>query len=547
MPKLQFNDHILELQPGATLFEHAERAEIKLPHTCQQRGSCHECLVRVLEGAAALSPPTASERFLRQDFRLACQARIEREDLEIRVHAPRRGAPQIAAEGKTRDCALDPCVTRGAGDWILLDGEPVWQSRGPICGVAVDIGTTTVVARLVDLESGELRATHSFENPQTFGGPDVMGRISYDGETGNHELQRVLTAYLNHSIGEMAEQAGIAREDIYEVVAAGNATMRDLFFGLDVQGIGRRPFQSLTEREWREGRRATTALAQHPARLGLRINNRGRVYGPPLIACHVGADTSACLAAIELDREERTIVMMDIGTNTELVLGNRERILCASCPAGPAFEGGQIACGMPGLEGAIEALRINGHGVEYRTIGGGRPAGICGSGLIDAMGELLRTGGMNMLGRIAAADGRFWIDRAHGLYLGDPDLSNLAQAKGANITGIVLLARRFGIALDQIDTFYLAGGFARFINIEQAMRIGMIPHLPAEKYDKIGNAAMEGATAMLRSRAMRERIERLVKRIEHVELEQDPDFFGAFIEGIQFKSSAEMLENLAWK
>jgi uncharacterized 2Fe-2S/4Fe-4S cluster protein (DUF4445 family) len=282
-------------------------------------------------------------------------------------------------------------------------------------------------------------------------------------------------------------------------------------------------------------------------RLGLRINKRGRVYGAPLIACHVGADTAACLADIELDREPRTVVMMDIGTNTELVLGNRDRILCASCPAGPAFEGGQIACGMPGLEGAIETLRLNGtdgHGIHYSTIGGTAPAGICGSGLIDAMGELLRTGRINMLGRIQDEGGRFWIDRAHGLYLQDHDLSNLAQAKAANIAGVLILARQFGVRLEKIERFYLAGGFARYINVAQAIRIGMIPELAEEKYDKIGNAAIEGATAILCSRAMRERVESLVRRIEHIELESDPRFFSYFVEGCQFKSSTEMLGNL---
>lgn len=544
MSTLRFDDHLTELQPGATLFDHAEAAGRHIAHTCKRRGSCHECIVQVLHGAGALSPRTENERFLREGFRLACQARVEREDEEIHVRALRRGALQIADSGRAAACALDPCVTR-AGEWIAIDGEPVRQSAGPLFGLAADIGTTTIVVRLVDLESGEIRATHSFENPQIFGGLDVMGRIGYDASDPAHELQRVLVGYLNHSIDELTARIRIRREDIYEAVLVGNATMRDLVFGLDVQGIGRRPFQSLTERELRAGARATTALTDSPARLGLRISKLGRVYSAPLISCHVGADTAACLAAIELDREERTVAMMDIGTNTELVLGDKDRILCASCPAGPAFEGGQIACGMPGLDGAIESLRIEGDRIACATIGGAAPAGLCGSGLIDAMGELLRTGRINMLGRIQASDdGRFWIDRAHGLYLSDQDLSNLAQAKAANIAGVLILARRFGIALDQIDRFYLAGGFARYISVEQAVRIGMIPDIAEAKYDKIGNAAIEGATAMLRSRVMRERIERLVRRIEHVELEADPRFFNYFVEGCQFKSSNEMIESL---
>jgi ferredoxin len=197
VPKLRFNDHEVPLTPGATLFEHADQTRVRIAHTCKRRGACHECIVQVLRGAEALSAPSQDERFLRQGFRLACQARVERGDTEIHVHALRRGALQIATGGKTGGGGLDPCVTRGEGGKVRIDGEEVWRSEGPLYGIAADIGTTTVVVRLVDLESGEVRATHGFENPQVFGGLDVMGRISYDAQDGRRILNsRYLTRRL---------------------------------------------------------------------------------------------------------------------------------------------------------------------------------------------------------------------------------------------------------------------------------------------------------------------------------------------------------------
>ncbi len=544
MAKLVFNDKTVEAQAGPTLFDYADSLAIRIPSSCGRNGSCHECIVEVKSGEEHLGSPTAHESFLRGGYRLACQCQIKDDAGEIHAHALRRGTPQISTRGRQASYQLDPCVTRSEGNIILLDGEPVAESAGPILGIAADVGTTTVVLRLVDLETGHIRATHSFENPQMFGGGDVMGRITYDRDCKRRELQQVIIAYINRSIDEFMTDLGVKQDDIYEFVAAGNATMRDIFFGLDVQTIGEKPYQSLTEIAMLNGERETTAIIERPGKLRLKMNRKGRVYGVPLISCHVGADTAACLAAIDIDREDRTVMLMDIGTNTELVLGNRHRTLCASCPAGPAFEGGSITCGMPGLEGAVENIVLN-EQVHYRTIGGAAPQGICGSGLIDAMGELLRTGQMNLMGRLEAEEGKFWIDKNHDLFVCDNDLSQLAQAKAANIAGVLILLEQYGITLDQVDKFYLAGGFASYINLEHAMRIGMIPEMPLEKMEKIGNASIEGATALLCSATMRRRIAGFVRTMGHVELEKHPNFFGVFVEGCQFKSSSEMMENLA--
>jgi uncharacterized 2Fe-2S/4Fe-4S cluster protein (DUF4445 family) len=266
------------------------------------------------------------------------------------------------------------------------------------------------------------------------------------------------------------------------------------------------------------------------------------VYGAPVVSGHVGADAAACMLAIDLANEPRLVALMDIGTNTELIVGNRDRILAASCPAGPAFEGGAIACGMPALDGAIDTVRIDEEGcLRAGVIGDGSPAGICGSGLIDLLSELLRTGRMNELGRFEDdGPGRVCVDEAHGIYFLESDVNELAQAKGANVAGLHVVFSQYGITFDDIEVFYLAGGFGRHLNVAASQRIGLIPALQASRVRRVGNAAIEGATLALVSRAKRRELEALVRRVEHCRLETHPRFFEFFVEGCQFKPVTAM-------
>ena len=533
--KLIINSQPIEAAPGLSLFDYAERLGVRVPTSCHKQGKCRECLVEVVEGRERLSAPSEEERHLKGDFRLSCRARVTAESGPIVCHTLRRSAMRIetdAAPGALGTSApLEPAVTRD-GDRVLLDGEEIDRSAGALHGLAMDLGTTTVVLRLIDLESGRRVATTSFENPQRFGGSDVMARIHYDTEHKGRLLQRTLLGYLTHAI----EDLPVDPLSIYEVVVVGNPTMRDLFFGLDVYSIGQRPYRSITEHERLEGKRETTCLTVEARRLRLPIHPRARVVGLPLISGHVGADAAACLLAIDLAREERLVALMDIGTNTELVVGNRHRILAASCPAGPAFEGGAVSCGMPALDGAIERIAIGDTGgVEAQVIGGGPPEGICGSGLVDLLGELRRTERMNALGRLHGGEGRFAVDETRDISLLEGDISELAQAKGANVAGLRIVLGRYGLESDEVERFYLAGGFARHIDVAAARRIGLIPDLPDEKIVQVGNAAIEGASIALLSRARRAELEGLVRRIEHVELETDPDFFDHFVMGCQFR------------
>lgn len=535
--ELHLNEHQVTALLGASLFECAEALGLYVPTSCQKQGKCKECMVEVMEGSELLSPPTPHEAHLRDRFRLSCRARIVAGSGVVRCHTMRRGELTISTKAfnlplQHRPFSPDPCITRH-DDEILLDGQPIDRRTGPIHGIAMDLGTTTVVLRLFDLESGEIVADASFENPQRFGGSDVMSRISFDSQHPSRVLQRTLAGYITHAI----EQFSVEPDSIYEMVVAGNSTMRDLFFRLDVHSIGQNPYRSITELEMLAGTRTTTTLSSLPRRLRIPINPNGRIVGLPIISGHVGADAAACLLAVDMAHEDRLVAVMDIGTNTELLLGNKDRVLAASCPAGPAFEGGRISSGMPGLPGAIESVRMNDDGTFTCGVIGNVPAvGICGSGLIDLLSELLRKGWINTLGRFEHERSSIVLSPSdEGMVtFNESDINELAQAKGANVAGLHVISNSYGIRFDDIDVFYLAGGFGQHLDIASAKRIGLIPDIDDARIVQVGNAAIEGASLALLSRTKREELERLVRTVQHCRLEADPEFFNYFVDGCQF-------------
>jgi uncharacterized 2Fe-2S/4Fe-4S cluster protein (DUF4445 family) len=533
---LTINGQSIEAKGELSLFDQAEAMGIDVPTSCRKQGKCKECMVEIVEGMDALSAMTEPERHLKGNFRLSCQTFVTAASGHVRCHTMRRGHMRIEREAfglPATGGAVDPAVTRD-GDRILIDGVEVERSTGPIHGIAMDLGTTTVVLRLIDLESGTLIADTSFENPQRFGGSEVMSRIAYDTEHPGRLLLRTLAGYLTHAI----EKFPVDPKTIYEMVVVGNSTMRDLFFWQSVYSIGQNPYRSITELEMAEGKRTTTSLVQTGQHSLLPIHPKARVYGAPIVSGHVGADAAAAMLAVDLAHEERLIAIMDIGTNTELIVGNRHRILAASCPAGPAFEGGAIACGMPALDGAIEEVAIAEDGsFRLGVIDDTKPEGICGSGLVDALSELLRTGRMNEMGRFEDDVRRITLYRgeANEVFLLESDVNELAQAKGANVAGLHVVFSSYGIDFDDLDVFYLAGGFGRHINVEASKRIGLVPSLDSAKIVQAGNVAIEGATIALLSKSKRQELEELVKKVQHCRLETHPSFFEFFVEGCQFK------------
>ena len=401
-------------------------------------------------------------------------------------------------------------------------------------GLAIDIGTTTVVVELVDLESGAVAGVRAFENPQAFGGSDVMNRISYD-ERAPGELRRALLRALNQEIRVLCRELGIDRRLIYEALVVGNATMRDIFFGVDVTSIGQRPYKSAIELDWLAGARDTTVLSERAHRLGVWMHPQGYVVSAPLIASHLGADVAADLVALDVEGLPGTWMLIDIGTNTEVVVSDGARLLAASCPAGPAFEGGLVRYGMPGAEGAIERIRLDGDDWRLETIGGGPPEGICGSGLIDLLAELRRHALMTPKGVFGGRAREVVVEPDRGISLSREDASNLAQAKAANACGQAILLRHLGITPRDLDQVFLAGGFANHVDVANAVEIGFLADVRPERVSKVGNASIRGARRLLLSRRRRAELETLIRRIEHVELETTPDFFELFVDACQFK------------
>ena len=532
--KITCDDKVYQLSPGKTVFDYADDLAVQVPTSCFRTGQCHECIVEIKRGMESLRSPNEAESFLRDNFRLACQADVLDVDADIEF-SPLRRTPRILTHTESDPLqSVNPMVTQQDGI-VYYSDEPIDRYRGHLYGLALDIGTTTVVANLVDLETAETVSVSSFENPQRFGGSDIMHRISYDGEY-EGELRKSLIAALNSQIMDMCEKHGFVRQEIYEIVVAGNTTMRDIFFRQDVQSIGQKPYKSVIEHEYLDGHRSTTSLTEKARRIGIRSNPKAMVYSLPLIASHVGADVAADLVAIDMKSQEDIVMLVDVGTNTEVVVGNSERMVTASCPAGPAFEGGGIEYGMPAYPGAIESVKwLNGK-IDYKTIDDENPQGLCGSGLISLLAELRRNDEMSPKGVFADRKQRVMqLLPEHGITFSRDDASNLAQAKAANYCGQYIVLRHFGCSPQQISKLYLAGGFANYINLRDAIDIGFLAPVAEDRIVKIGNASVGGATAVLLSKEKRTEIESFVKNIEHIELETTPDFFEVFVEGCQFK------------
>ena len=535
------NDKVPSVE-GKSLFDFADTLKVRVPTSCGRTGECHECIVQIIQGHQALNNKTAVENFLGPNFRLSCQAKIEDANQNVQFDVLRR-QPKILSKGIKRDHDFSPSTYikdyKVISDSFKRD-EILNIKLTPIYGIAVDLGTTTVVCSLVNLENGDLVGSASFENPQRFGGSDTLHRISYDTGEFPGELQAVIIAGLNFEIGELCKKHKVRRRHIYEMIVVGNTTMRDIFFGINVYSVGQKPYKSLTQLDLENGDKDSTSLVEKAKRLNIRIHPDANIHSPPLIGCHIGSDVTADLVAIGLDILDDNFILLDVGTNTEIVLGNLGNLVAASCPAGPAFEGGDVTYAMPGYDGAIEHFRIQDGVQEFSTINDQSPQGICGSGLIDLIASLRKNSIMNEFGVFSNGEDNFHLENANGINVSRSDLSALAQAKAANYCGQSIALRNSGIDLRDFSNLFLSGGFANYIDIDNAKSIGFLVDIPNVKIKKVGNAALEGAIMLLKNKKLRTKFELLVKSIRHLELETDEHFFEHFVEGCQFKKLALM-------
>ena len=520
---------------GKTLFDFADTLNIRVPTSCRRNGECHECIVQVSSGNDNLQAKDQSEEFLTDDYRLACQAKINIDTSDIRFNVLRR-QPKILEEFANKKIVLNSKII--IKDKYVFDKKNnivLSEKITPIYGIAADIGTTTVACSLIDLVSGKIIGISSFENPQRFGGSDTLNRISYETTRYPGELQSVIISGLNFEIGELCKKNKIRRSHIYEMVIVGNTTMRDIFFGIDVSGVGQKPYKSITQLEFEEGKATTTSVSNLAKDLGIRINKNAEVISPPLISCHIGSDVTADLISIDVENINENFMLLDVGTNTEIILGNKDNLVAASCPAGPAFEGGEVTYAMPGYDGAIEKFSIEKGSQKYNTINNSDAQGICGSGLIDLLASLKSNSIINELGVLTNGDNFFELENTNGIKLSRSDMSALAQAKAANYCGQSIAIKRSGIHINEFKQLFLSGGFANYINVENAKKIGFLIDTPNANILKIGNSALNGAIIYLLDIDSRLKIESIVNSIKHVELETDENFFDHFVEGCQFK------------
>jgi uncharacterized 2Fe-2S/4Fe-4S cluster protein (DUF4445 family) len=506
----QFDKNKL-LEQGQTILKAAQDLGIPINAGCGGLGICEECKVKIEKGIEALNDRTKAEEKLEKDERLACQAVIENDGYDVYVSVVQAGfITNILTHGKKRkEICLDPLVKR-KGNKVFLGEDEIDDYRGGIFGIAADVGTTTVVLHLINLEKGNIVHTSAFENPQKrLGGGNVISRIKFDGENPG-KLQSILISKINKEINKMP----VDSQSIYNFVVVGNSTMRDLFFGLDVQSIGVSPFKSVTETD--EG---TIPLNVSAPGLNLDINKNAKVYAPPLIGSHVGADALAVsLSCGVLDNVEESIMCIDIGTNGEVVLKNGKSIIATSCAAGPALEP------MSAVPGAISRFSIDNRKINFETIGNAEPVGICGSGIIDVLGELIKNDLMDEDGYLKDRKDFVITENIKVTQQHIKGESGLLWSKAAISLGIKALLEEANLTANDLDKVYLAGSFGSYIDKENAKTIGLVPDISSEKIIQVGNAAALGAQEMLLCLEMRNLAESSANDIKHVRLETIPNY-----------------------
>jgi len=514
----------ISIHAGATLLEACGQAGIILNTVCGGKGTCRKCLVRV-QGDA-------------KEF-LACQYRIEA-DLVVEVpHESRMFGHKILTHGITSRRDVPPDIYK---KYQFAD-----RTAG-VYGVAVDVGTTTVVAKLMDMDSGQAVATQAVLNPQTRFGDDVISRITHgQSREGLAELHAVIIDCVNDLVYRLCADTAVTTEQIFEMCVVGNTTMNHIFLALPVEQLGQAPYRAYS----------IDAHDVSPAQLGLKMNPRGNVHTVENIAGFVGADTVAVALAVDVASAEQVTLVVDIGTNGEIVLGTKDRLYAASCAAGPALEGARITCGSRAADGAIESVVAANADIDVDVIGGCEARSICGSGLIDSVAVLLDLGVVDATGRFVGADHSAQLPGAiakrlcqkHGqpafvltpesqhssrdVFLTQKDIREVQLAKGAIRTGIRLLQKRLGLRDSDIQKVLLAGAFGNYIRRESAVRIGLLPGVPLERIEFVGNAASIGAQMALISDHCRRQCKELARKIQYVEIAHDPDFADVFADSMR--------------
>ncbi len=590
--------------PGVNLFDAASWNAVAIDSTCGGHGTCKKCKVRIVDGdlpISSLDVRAFTPTELRDGWRLACRA-VATTDLSVDV-PPMVTRPKAATVGVGRQVILrpslqkrylemeDPTLEDQASDLervlreiddldvtvsldvlrdlgttlrksdfkvtaVISDDRLIGVEPGDTTasrhGMAFDLGTTTVVATLLDLNTGTPVAVASMLNMQQPFGADVITRISatmIDPDALGRLRDRAQETLAQLAL-EVCEKGGIAPEDVYEVALAGNATMTQLVLGMDPEPLGVAPFIMTT-------RSFETLQASD---LGLTLHPRATAYLFPALGAYVGGDIVAGILATGMTRDKRIRLFIDVGTNCEIVLGSAERVLTTAAPAGPAFEAAQIKCGMRAADGAIETIKIDNGELKVGVIGGVEAQGLCGSGLVDACAELAREGFIDESGRyltdeaaralnpsladrlVMRGEERVFVlawkgepgDVEESVFLSQRDVRELQFAKAAIATGWKILVDELGVEVSDISQVLLAGSFGSYLSPASAVRIGLVPKLPVARIIAAGNVAGEGAKMVLLSAQERAQATAVLEEVEYVELSGREDFQDMFVDLLKF-------------
>jgi len=596
------SDKDVRVPSGVSVFDAASWNGIAIDSTCGGHGTCKKCKVKVLQGdvpVQRLDIRAFDPQQLEDGWRLACMAAATM-DLQIEV-PPLTTRPKAATVGVGRQVILRPALqkryleldeptladqrtdvqrvldalddlelhvdpgvlrhlatTLRAANFqvtaVVVDDELIGVEPGDTTtrayALAYDLGTTTVVANLMDVRTGTPAAVHSMLNAQQPFGADVISRISATmlDKSALGRLQQHAHETLDQLAREACEEAGVDPAEVYEVALAGNATMVQLALGIDPEPLGVAPF--ILASNGYEGLRASD--------LGVHVHPLARATVFPALGAYVGGDIISGVLATGMDRDKRLRLFIDIGTNCELVLGDGERLLATAAPAGPAFEAASIRCGMRAAVGAIEVVTIDDEGVHLQVIGDVEPRGLCGSGLVDTVAALVRVGLLDSSGRFvtdeqAASIAPKVADRLVRLgeervfilsgsvdedpiYLSQRDVRELQFAKAAISTGWNLLLQEFGVEQSDVQQVLLAGSFGTYLSPSSAVRIGLVPKLPVLRIVSAGNVAGEGAKMILLSAQERHGAQSLLQEIQYLELSDREDFNDLFVQQLAFPS-----------
>lgn len=530
---------------GETLLDCARRAGAAVASACGGRGICKTCLVQIVGGDAPPPTPADAAFFsavrLEKGWRRACQVVLANDcRVEIPARARARGSP-VRAKSLDVWIAPDPVVRghrQADGLSVTRFGEVIalLPARSRLVGLAVDMGTTNIGVFLVDLRSGMPLGEIGIENPQAKYGADVITRMNQamrDPAIAD-DMRRLVANAINAAVSALAAARKFSVEAIVDVVVAGNSAMHHLFLGLAVDRLGRAPYTPVI----------TAPLDVKARDLGLASAPGAYVHMLPNIAGFIGGDHAAMLLGIRADAEKRTVLALDIGTNTEISLIHGGGISSLSCPSGPALEGGNISCGMRAANGAIDTVTVQNGDIAISTIGGGAPVGLCGSAVLDAAAAFFQLKAIDARGRIISSSPRFITRDGHaaldivpgenGVYLSQQDIRNIQLAKGAIRAGIEILLEDNGLKASDLDLVVVAGAFGSYIRIDSALAIGMLPDLPLGRFEQVGDAAGLGARLALLSQPMRASAAAMAKACRYIELSGSDRFMRRFMTHIPF-------------